>query len=276
MKMQNITTRLLLSLLCVHAFQTLYAENVPCLIEPDQTIEMGSPVVGIVKSIHVERGDTVKKGQIIAILNHAVESRALTLSKARATDYTEVRSAKKASEHASRELTRTQAMVAKQLVSQQFLDKATVEASLAKLQLEQAQANLKEAKLEQKLAETRLKERTLTSPIKGLIADRYVSLGQRIQEQPLVKVIKTDPLRVEVIVPDRYFNRYKIGDTLNIKPQLEGLPYKQAVVTIVDRIIDTASNTFRLTLSLPNPDHAIPPGARCSVDLSQTINVAQQ
>jgi multidrug efflux pump subunit AcrA (membrane-fusion protein) len=39
----------------------------------------------------------------------------------------------------------------------------------------------------------------------------------------------------------------------------------QATVTVVDRIIDAASGTFRVRAELPNPDYALPAGLRCKV-----------
>ncbi|MGV6858952.1 MAG: efflux RND transporter periplasmic adaptor subunit [bacterium] len=250
------------------------AEDVPCLIEPEETVEIGSPVTGLLNTLEVERGDTVDEGETIATLKSSVENRNLALAKARATDFSELRSAKKAAEHAALELKRAKAMFAKQLVSQQALDKARTEATLAKLQFEQAKANLEQARLEQKLAESRLAQRTIISPIRGIVAERYATPGQRVQDQPLVKLIKTDPLKVEVIAPAKYYGQFTVGDVLKVAPQLKGLPEKRAMVTIVDHIIDTASNTFRLTLSLPNEDKAIPPGARCSVQLDGDHSVA--
>ena len=40
-----------------------------------------------------------------------------------------------------------------------------------------------------------------------------------------------------------------------------------AVVKTVDRVIDAATNTFRVRLELPNPGGALPAGLRCKVDL---------
>jgi hypothetical protein len=37
-------------------------------------------------------------------------------------------------------------------------------------------------------------------------------------------------------------------------------------VTHVDQLIDAASNTYRVRLSLPNPGHRLPAGARCALD----------
>jgi cobalt-zinc-cadmium efflux system membrane fusion protein len=38
-------------------------------------------------------------------------------------------------------------------------------------------------------------------------------------------------------------------------------------VTQIDRVLDPASNTFRVRLALPNPGHRLPAGLRCRVDL---------
>jgi multidrug efflux pump subunit AcrA (membrane-fusion protein) len=47
-----------------------------------------------------------------------------------------------------------------------------------------------------------------------------------------------------------------------------------ARVTHVDKIIDAASNTFRVRLSLPNPGNRLPAGARCKVDESSLSAIA--
>ncbi len=40
-----------------------------------------------------------------------------------------------------------------------------------------------------------------------------------------------------------------------------------ATVSHVDRVLDAASNSFRVRLSLPNPGYALPAGLRCKADL---------
>ena len=37
--------------------------------------------------------------------------------------------------------------------------------------------------------------------------------------------------------------------------------------TVIDQVIDAASNTFRVRLALDNADRAVPAGARCQIDL---------
>jgi hypothetical protein len=38
-----------------------------------------------------------------------------------------------------------------------------------------------------------------------------------------------------------------------------------ATVTVVDRVVDAASDTFGVRLLLPNPDYRIPGGVRCEI-----------
>ncbi len=243
------------------------ARDIPCLIEAEETVELGSPVTGLVEEIRVERGDQVKKGQIIAQLNRQVERRRYELAVNAANNDTELRSAEAAYAHAQREQARTEAMFKQKLVSRQDLDKARTEAELARLELEQARQNLQLAKLERDLAEARLQQRTLHSPFDGLVADRYVAQGQRIQDQAIVRIARVDPLNVEVIVPQERFGDFSLGDRLMVTPQIGDMQATEATVTIIDRIIDPASNSFRMTLTLPNPGKRVPAGARCTINL---------
>jgi multidrug efflux pump subunit AcrA (membrane-fusion protein) len=57
------------------------------------------------------------------------------------------------------------------------------------------------------------------------------------------------------------------GMSVTVLPEFPGATPRQAKVTLVDRVIDGASNTFRLRMELPNPDLSLPAGLRCKVDL---------
>lgn len=239
----------------------------PCLIEPDAVVDLGAPVVGVVTSIAVERGDRVKKGQVIATLDAGVEQRGVQLASERSKDQAEMHSAAASMEHAKRERQRAQQMYEKKLVSRQYVDKATTEASIAEYRFYQAKAKQRQSDLELKLANAKLLQRKLKSPIEGIITERYASMGQRIQDDALVRIVKTDPLRVEVVVPAEKYNQFSKGMNLSVQPELPGLESQTAEVYIIDRVIDSASNSFRMTLRLPNGDGSIPAGARCTVNL---------
>jgi len=55
-----------------------------CLIEPHRVVELGSPVIGVIESMEVERGDRVRKGQVIATLRADVERAAVGVASTKA------------------------------------------------------------------------------------------------------------------------------------------------------------------------------------------------
>ena len=55
-----------------------------CLIEPFQVSELGSPSAGVLNKVLVQRGDEVKKGQVVAELNTNVDEATLQLRRAEA------------------------------------------------------------------------------------------------------------------------------------------------------------------------------------------------
>ncbi len=236
----------------------------PCIITPSQSVEVGSPVTGLLSSILVERSDSVKKGQIIARIKSGVERRTVDLAVLRTRDASEVQAAIAAREFAKRERNRLLLLYRKQLAPRQEVDKAVTELALAERKLEQARARAAEAKEELKLAKAQLDRRVIRSPIDGVVAERYSSEGQRVRDEPVVRIIQVDPLHVEVVVPAAWYNRIEPGDELTITPGLPGFEPRLAKVIIIDKVIDAASNTFRVTLELDNPGETIPAGARCT------------
>jgi RND family efflux transporter MFP subunit len=245
------------------------AEQLPCIIEPSETVEVGSPVTGLLGAIMVDRSDMVTKGQTLARISATVERKTVDLATLRTQDYSEVQSAIAAREYAKREKNRHILLYQKKLVSRQALDKAITELSLAEHKLEQARSRASQARQELKVARAQLNQRVIRSPIDGIVVERYLSTGYRVRDEPIVKIIKIDPLNVEVVVPATYYNKIQIGDTISVKPDLPGFKPRKATVKITDKVIDAASNTFRVTLEMPNKDKAIPAGARCMAKLEK-------
>ena len=55
-----------------------------CVMKPSMEVSIGAPIEGLIKSVHVERGDWVSKGQAIVVLESSVEKASVDLAKAKA------------------------------------------------------------------------------------------------------------------------------------------------------------------------------------------------
>ena len=242
------------------------AEPLGCLIQPFQEAEIGTQVIGVLEKVSVERGDIVKKGQALAQLQSEVERAAQLAAKSKAEATAELQAAASNNDFLQKKKIRARDLQQQNFVSQQASDQAATEAEQAKMRLQQAREQLKVAQHELALANAQLAQRTIKSPLSGVVVEKYLSEGERVEEKPILKVALVDPLKVEVIVPAVHFGKIKAGQVVNVKPDLAQMEQQSAKVIVVDRVIDPASNSFRVRLELPNPDNALPPGLRCKVD----------
>jgi len=62
--------------------------------------------------------------------------------------------------------------------------------------------------------------------------------------------------------------------TATVNPHLDVDKPRSAKVVTVDRMIDAASNTFRVRLELSNPTYQLAPGQRCKIDFDLLAVVA--
>jgi RND family efflux transporter MFP subunit len=244
-----------------------------CLIEPHRVIDVGSPVIGVVESVKVERGDRVAKGDVIAVLRADVERAAVNVAATRAKVAAELQAAQANFELARQKYTRAEELRRQNFISAQALDQARAEAEVAEQRLAQAKEQRRISARELQLAEAQLGMRTIRSPVTGVVVDRYMSGGERVEEKPIVRVATVDPLRVEVVVPAALYGTISAGSMLTVTPELPTASPRRAKVTLVDSVIDGPSNTFRVRLELPNPNYELPAGLRCKVDLGLDVKL---
>lgn len=245
----------------------LAAQPLGCLIEPYRVSDVGSPVIGVIEHTLAERGDRVAAGQPLATLRSDVERQSVAVAMSKAQAVGELQAAQANAELARQKLARAKNLADQQFISSQALEQARAEAMVAENRLEQAREQRAVYARERDLAEAQLGLRTIRSPFPGVIVDRYLSAGERVEEKAVYRVAMVDPLRVEVVLPSSFYATVRQGMPVTITPDFPNADPRTAKVVLVDKVIDGASNTFRVRLELPNPDLSLPAGLRCKADL---------
>ena len=245
-----------------------------CLIEPDRVADVGSQVVGLVERLDVERGDSVAAGQPLIALRAEVERANAHVADTRSRVDADVLAAQASLELAEQKMKRAKMLVAQNFVSEQAVEQARAELALAKQKLNQSRAQQHIWLGERRVADAQLALRTVRSPFAGVVVERFVNTGERVEERPLMRVAVIDPLRVELMVPTAQYGSIARGDRIAIHPELPGAGSVTATVRHVDRVLDAASNSFRVRLSLPNPNYRLPAGLRCKADLPLAADAA--
>lgn len=221
---------------------TARRKELTCMLEPSLEVNLGSQVDGIIAEVKADRGAVVSKGQVLIRLNAGVESASVDLARGKAA-------------FAARKAERNEDLYAKQLISQQEKDQLETEHRLAQLDLREKQELLR--------------LRSIVSPINGVVVDRYLSPGDQVANKQILKLAQINPIHVEVVAPVDLFGQVRVGAMADVsmEPYLKG--QHAARVTVVDRVIDAASGTFRIRLELPNPRHEIPTGLRCKIRFAE-------
>ena len=242
------------------------AREFDCVIEPQQIVKLASPLVGMIARLDVDRGDIVRQGQVVGKIEDGVEAATLALARARATNDSTVKSAEARVQFLRHKYERLDELHTKFVSSLASLQEAEAEARVAEQQLKEAQLNKEIARLEVAHAEEVLKQRTLRSPIDGVVIERLLVPGEyRNDQSPILTLAQIDPLKVEVFVPTAYFGQIRIDSKAEVRPEQPVGGIHIATVTVVDSVLDAASGTFGVRLALPNPHLTLPGGIRCQV-----------
>ncbi len=265
--MHRIREIVLLVALLIPYGVCIAAQPLGCLFEPEQVAEVGSPVIGIVSEVFVERGSVVRKGQVLATLRSDVERASVDVANTRAKAEADFKTAEANLKLARVTQQRGEDLLRKNFISQQALDKSRADTDIAEQRLTQAREQLDVWNSELALARAQLGQRSIRAPIDGIIADRYVWAGERVEEKALFKVAKIDPLRVEMVVPVALYGLVNQGMMVEVTPEMPNAKPLHAWVVLVDKLIDGASNTFRVRAQIANSEFAIPSGLRCKAEL---------
>lgn len=242
------------------------AARFDCVLNPALTLKLGSPVASIIDSVEVDRGDLVKKGQVVARLQSAVEAAEVALDQAKAGNAADVDAKQVKLALTKATFGRQSALVKRQNTSEQKFDEAQADYESAQQELALAQLNHRVAELELQRAQATLAQRVIRSPIDGVVTERALGPGEYVnQDAHIVTVAQIDPLHVDTFLPIRYYGRIKVGDVAAVRPDDPVGGNLKATVSVVDQVFDAASGTFGVRLNLPNAQHLVPAGLRCRV-----------
>jgi RND family efflux transporter MFP subunit len=135
-----------------------------------------------------------------------------------------------------------------------------------------AKSGLDRALVELEQAQLRLERATVRAPFAGRVADLRVVAGQWVgARDELLTVVDLDPIRVEVQVLEAEIGLLSQGRGARISfAAFPGETFTGEIATI-NPIVDRATRTARVTVTVPNPDGRILPGmyARVSLEARQ-------
>jgi RND family efflux transporter MFP subunit len=265
------TRRLTLSLLLGACACGAGAAEFDCVIEARRMVTISGPIEALIANVRVDRGDTVKKGDVLVEFDSGIERATAELAKFRGEMQSTVEARQARVDFATVKHERRVELSKQNYVSRQDLDEAIAERRLSEADLREAKDNRRIAELEYRRASEALRQRVLVSPINGIVVERLMHPGEvsEMSRKPILKLAEVGTLNVEVILPTEAYRQVAKGDVVAVRPQSPIGGTFSARVTVVDRALDAASGTFGVRLELANDEKQLPAGLRCRAEFAK-------
>lgn len=228
-------------------------------------------VNGYVGSWKVDIGDHVKKGQVLATIETPDLDARLAAAEAKVKAAQAVVVARQADSDFAKTTYARWKDSPKGVVSEQERDakKAGYDFAVAQLNQSKAQVGLDQALVDQYSALTQFKQ--VTAPYDGTITERHIDIGNLVSDgsantTPLYRMVKDDPIRVVVFVPQSAAGDIKLGAVVQIRPSDVSDREFSGKIARTANAINPQTRTLRVEADIPNPDHALVPGMYVNVN----------
>src|SRR5262245_36829295 len=183
-------------------------------LEAKQYVDVGTQVSGQLKAIHVDIGDTVKKGELLAEIDPRVYQAQVEAGEAKLNSLRAQQNQQKAEAVlAEQNLKRNQNLIAVNAVSQQALQETESQAAVAKAQVDSIAAQIQETESNLKASRTNLGFTKIYAPMAGTVTTLPTKEGQTLnanQTAPTVlQVADLDTMTVRAQVAEADIGRLK-------------------------------------------------------------------
>lgn len=262
-------------------------------LDADEQVTVGAKVPGRLASLSVDLASPVTKGQVIAAIEARdyelrVEQAVAALAQSRAQlglphdgpdepldveSLAIVRQASATLQEAEANRDRARKLAKDGLITGADLDAAEAAAVRAETALQSAreevrirQAAVRQRRSELSLARQQLADTVVRSPIDGVVQMRRASVGQYLTAgAPIVDLVRIDPLRLRVAIPELEAASVRQGQPVRVTIQGDGATYAGTVARVAPTI-DPQSRTLLVESDIKNPGH-LRPGSLVSAQI---------
>lgn len=242
---------------------------VDCILNPSHEIELSSFAPGVLTDVFVRRGQAVVKGQKVAQIDDRIEQVSVMLAEAQAAIDSDLEGGRINFNYDRYAYKRLTDLYRTNVVSEQDKEQAERAVKLSAAAINQANEQHRIRELELERAKALLEQRTVRSPVTGVVQRNLKYIGEYVDEEPIVRIVSLDPLYVETMVPIQHFGQIKPGMLAEVYPELDAQNPRQAKVIAIDPVGDVGSSAFGVQLEMANAGNTLPGGIKCDLKFTE-------
>ncbi len=226
---------------------------------------------GVLERLLVKEGDWVIAEQAIAELDrkmYELEVQAAEMkqkiSDLKATDDVDRRYSEKSKEVADATLERSKSAVDKfpNSISTTELEQLRLELERATLSIEKAEFDRKVSSYEAELngheaeaAKVKLEQRSIHSPIAGLVVEVLPQEGEWLNSgQSVARILQLDRMRIKALLPSDQINQSFVGRRAVFESAVNGTKYEGTIHFVSPEVVQ---EKIRFWFDVDNPDHLL-------------------
>ena len=260
----------------------------------DEQAGVAAETAGRVIGTPVERGTPVTAGAVLVQLSSTEADASLREAKANAAQLEarlglqqgqpfdpscvpEVLNAKATLDWAEADFNRIKSLLAQKVVSQAEYDQKLTAVNAARQQFlaaqntaQQSYRSLEAARARIDLARKAAADTVVRAPFTGIVSERLVSTGDYVNKgMKVATVVRIDPVRVELTVPEQYVSLVKAGQLVRLS--VDAYPNEKfaASVRFVSPALKTDQRALTVEAVAPNADGRLKPGLFATALLQQ-------
>jgi RND family efflux transporter MFP subunit len=234
------------------------------------TVQAVPKINGRLESVDVQLGDQVRRGALIAkVEDREIQEQVRQAEAAYRVSEATIRQREADLKLAETNLQRNKSLLDRQLLPKQSYDDtdaryqaAVAQLDLAKAQFEQSKARLEELKIN-------LSNTTITSPVDGFVAKRFLDAGASVSPNvPVASLVDIRTVRMVANLVEKDMKRVSVGTHADI--DVDAFPGEtfNGRVSRVAPVFDPSTRTAEMEIEVPNPGFRLKPGMYARVHLT--------
>lgn len=229
------------------------AAKISAITNPSADVRLSFIQPGRVAGVNVKQGEFVKAGQLLVQQDDAIEQAQLAQTEALSKNTTQIQASGASLAQKQVDLKKIEKAAASKAATELEVEHAKLEVRMAELSLELAKFEHEQNKRKYEETKIRVENMRLKSPIAGSVENIYVEVGESANAlADVVRVVRTDPLWVDVPVPLNIARTLKSGQAAVVE-FADSEPLRiEGKVTYVAAVADAASSTLIVRVEVPN------------------------
>ena len=224
-------------------------------IKPNVEVNVHPKVPGkIIRELVVEKGDFVKRGDLIAALEDEaikaqIEETMAALDSAKAN----LKQVEAKLEMIEKDRGRLESLYEEKAVSKQKLEHAQAEYDATEQAQKLAMSEIRRIEAVLKRLRIAFRDHKVHAPVTGYISARYADKGSMSAVQnPIVRISNDEVVKVVTGITEKDFPRIKKG--MKVKISVDAFPHKvfQGDVSVISPTIDPFTRTGEIEIHIPN------------------------